>query len=601
MFRRRFECFSFLSSAFLLISFGFFSAAVQGAADSSLSYDVDIVGLEEPVFDDIRKTFRAGSLLEGPSREAIASVANLRAKVKSDADLLNRVLRAEGYYGNEVSTRLSRSANHFDVNFRVSPGPRYVFGDIKFEFSGAQPDDAIIDEIRTRSALSEGAPAIAVTFVAAETHLNTALPELGFPFAKRVEYDLVVDHRARVMNVAFMIEPGVRQKMGGVHFKGALSINDSYLRRFIDWQENTYFEQNHVDMLRTRLLGSGLFSSVGVRAEPGADNHVDLMVTLEEAAHRTIGATLDYSTAEGFGGELSWEHRNMFDRGAALKVTARGAEIEQSVAARLELPNFSRLDQTVSFESTLRRQNTDAFLSYEAQLRAGIDRVITPKLALVGGAVIDYSDVTDIEGNRDFLLVSAPVGARWDSSDNLLNPSRGIRASFITAPSINLAKDGFTFLKSELRASLYWPVTGDDQMIVALRTRLGSIFGATNKSLPANQRFFAGGGGSIRGYGFQQVGPFGVDGDPFGGRSVSEIAAELRVKLTNEIGVVPFVEGGNAYVDAIPKFSGYRWGAGLGARYYTSFGPIRFDIAFPLDRRTGESSLQFYVSLGQAF
>jgi translocation and assembly module TamA len=585
----------------MLISLVVFSVAARGASDNTLSYDVTLVGLEDSMFDEVRKTFRDASLLIDKPQDGIASVANLRAKVKSDAELLTLVLRAEGFYAGKISTQLSRSANHFEIAMRTTSGPRYVFGTIGFEFSGVKPSDDIIAKMRSRSGLEKDAPAIAATFAAAETYLNTALPELGFPFAKPVQHDLVVDHKDRVMNVTFMINAGARQKMGSVTFQGTKSINDSYVQRFIDWPEGAYYQQQYIDTLRSRLLGTSLFSNVSVQTQAAAEDRVNLLVTLDEASHRTLGATLDYSTAEGIGSEVSWEHRNMFGRGGVFSATVRAAEIEQSVSSRLDLPNFSRLNQTLSFETSFSRQNTDAFLSYEAQLQAGLDRVITSKLALSGGAVIDYSDVTDVDGNRNFLLASVPVGFRWDSSDDLLNPSRGVRASLITAPSINLANDGFAFLKSEFRTSLYLPVLDDNKMVVALRTRLGSIFGATNRSLPANQRFFAGGGGSIRGYGYQRVGPLGSDDNPFGGRSVSEIAAELRLKVTDTIGIVPFVEGGNVYVDAVPKFSGFRWGAGLGARYYTSFGPIRFDIAVPLDRQSGESSLQLYVSLGQAF
>lgn len=588
-------------SRLVFVALCFLTAHNRVAAEETISFDLLVSGLQGPAFDAVRDTFDAAALMRAPRTEALVSVANLRAQVRSDAELMIKILRAHGYYDNNVSTRFARRGNHFNIDMVVVPGPLYSFGDIEFEFQKPVPDAEIREKLRAGLEIQSGAGANAEAFVAAEAYLDIALPGLGFPFAKRVTHDLVVDHQSRQMNVTFFVDAGNRTRMGTVVFNGLKSVKQTYLQKFLTWQEGVFFEQRLVEGLRTQLLKSGLFTYVEIEIEQAEERRADINVTVIEAEQRTIGATAGYSTAEGFGGEVSWEHRNMFGRGGVLKFTGRGAEIEQSVAGRLELPNFARLDQTLSFESSFRRQNTDAFLSCEGEVRAGIDRVVTSKLAVFAGTVFEYSDVTDAEGDRDFLLASLPFGARWDSSDDLLNPSQGLRASLVTAPSANLGSNGFTFLRSEFRASSYFPVLSDDRMIVALRTRLGSIFGASNETLPATQRFFAGGGGSIRGFSFQAVGPLGPDNQPFGGRSVAEIAGEVRLKVSDSIGLVPFIEGGNTYVKHLPKFSDFRWGAGVGARYYTDFGPVRLDVAFPLDRRAGESGIQIYVSLGQAF
>lgn len=589
--------------SFILLALTLNLLAVHQRALSvdSIAYDIVISGLKDSAFNEVRKTFDAASLLKAPASKTLISTANLRAKIKSDAALMTRILRAEGYYASNVFTRFARSGNNFTVGFDITPGPLYRFGNIEFEYAAPIPSAEMRTQLEKSIGLAPGLPALAKTFVRAEAKIAVTLPELGFPFAEAVSHELVVDHQTQTMNIMVSVNTGERMRLGGVQYKGLKSVKETYLLKFSEWQKDEFFNQNSVDNLRSRLLKTGLFANVIVDVTPANNTHVNIDVTVSEAPHRTIGATAGYSTAEGIGGELSWEHRNIFGRGGITTITARGAEIEQSLTGRLELPNFARLDQTLSFESLFRRQNTDAFLSYEAEVRAGIDRVLTPNLAVLAGGVLEFSDVTDVQGDRDFLLASLPIGARWDSSDDLLNPSKGIRASLVTAPSINLGSTGFSFLKSEFKASTYFSFMRDQKMILALRTRLGSIVGAANNTLPATQRFFAGGGGSIRGFAFQQVGLLGADNNPLGGRSVAEIAGEVRLRVSDTIGIVPFIEGGNTYVDNLPKFSNFRWGAGIGARYYTSFGPIRFDFAIPLDRRPGESHLQFYVSLGQAF
>ncbi len=570
-------------------------------AENPLSYHVILTGLDGGSFAPVRQTFNGASLLEESQADGLASVSNLRGHVTSDVDLLSRVLRSYGYYAADVSSSVSRINDHFSIEIVAAPGTQYQFGEIEFKFHQRNPEQAIVQRIRDEVALAAGGPALAAAFVAAEARMGAILPELGFPFAKRTRPDIVVDHQTKLLNVVFHLETGERQRIGRVRYKGLNTVKETYLLRLSTWQEGEFFKQSLVDSLQSRLLQTDLFSKVGIEIVPAVNNHADLLVTIVEAQHRTLGTTAGYSTAEGFGADVFWEHRNMFARGGVLKFTARGAEIEQSLSGRLELAHFGRLDQTLSFESLFRRQDTDAFLSYEAEVRAGLDRVVTKDLAVSAGTIVEYNDVTDAEGDRDFIIASLPLGARWDSSDDLLNPSRGVRVSLVTAPGVNLGSNGFSFLKSELRSSAYFSMLEDKDLILAFRSRIGSIIGPANETLPATQRFYAGGGGSIRGFSFQNVGPLDADNDPLGGRSVVEFAAELRLKVSSSVGIVPFIEGGNTYVNEFPRFSDFRWGAGVGARYYTSFGPVRFDLAFPLDRRMGESRFQFYVSLGQAF
>jgi len=114
--------------------------------------------------------------------------------------------------------------------------------------------------------------------------------------------------------------------------------------------------------------------------------------------------------------------------------------------------------------------------------------------------------------------------------------------------------------------------------------------------------FFAGGGGSVRGFEFKSLSPRDAFGRPTGGRSLVEASLEARLRVTETIGVVPFVDMGQAFAGPVPSRSdGLRVGAGLGLRYYTSLGPIRLDFAVPVDRRRGEAPYALYVGIGQSF
>jgi translocation and assembly module TamA len=126
--------------------------------------------------------------------------------------------------------------------------------------------------------------------------------------------------------------------------------------------------------------------------------------------------------------------------------------------------------------------------------------------------------------------------------------------------------------------------------------------GAERDEIPADIRFYAGGGGSIRGYAYQSVGPT-QNNEPIGGRSLITMSAELRIKITEKMGLVAFVDGGSAFESAFQDFEEtLQWGGGLGFRYFTAIGPLRLDVGIPINRRAGiDDSFQIYVSIGQAF
>lgn len=584
---------------FVAVPILLFWCNLASAADE-LTYEIEVEGLG-PEQEAISDLFDQTSILILQQSENLVSVANLRSNLAADIETFKDIFRSEGYYNSQITDTFLRQENHFQIKLNVTPGPLYKYGDIQINYLEPEPHGelkaALMDVIRVKS----GDAARADPLIDAEANILNELPKFGYPFAGPVESNLVVDHQSRLMTIRFEINTGGRQKMGNIVYEGQENVELEFISQFETWPEESYFEQRYVDELRDRIIKSNLFSGVAIDISEQGLEHATIHVNLIEAKHRTIGTSVGYSTAEGIGGEVSWQHRNFMGDGKKLKVTARASEIEQSLAGLIEVPHFKRLDQTLSFEGVFRRQDTDAFFAHVIETRAGIDRVITKEIALLANVELEYSDVEDAIEDQDFFLVSFPVGFRFDSTDNLLDPARGYRASLITAPSYGIGDEKFEFVKTEFRASAYFPLNSQKAIIFAVRTRLGSIVGVDNETLPATSRFFSGGGGSIRGYGFQRVGPLAIDNNPLGGRSVNEFATELRWKFENNLGFVLFSEAGNVYDSTTPKFNDFRYSAGVGARYATGFGPVRFDVAVPLNKRIGDSSFQLYISLGQAF
>ena len=263
-------------------------------------------------------------------------------------------------------------------------------------------------------------------------------------------------------------------------------------------------------------------------------------------------------------------------------------------------PAHSAVSQVAN--AALTRETSDAFDELSLTTFAGIKRKILEHGTITTGPAFIISQVKQDRETNEYYLLGLSNTFAYDLRNDVLNPTKGIYGTLSLSPYFSVAGTETQFVVSDGSLAGYLPVVGEDRVVLAARGRLGSIFGDSRSSVPANMRFYAGGGGSVRGYGFRMVGPLDEHDDPIGGRSVVEIGAEVRIKVTDTIGVVPFVDGGQVFEDIYPSFDeAPLWAAGLGLRYYTAVGPLRLDFAFPLNPRSVDDSFQFYVSIGQAF
>ena len=251
---------------------------------------------------------------------------------------------------------------------------------------------------------------------------------------------------------------------------------------------------------------------------------------------------------------------------------------------------------------SVRDEQRDAYDAFSTGGSLGIEYAYSPTLSFAAGGSLEFEDITDNTDRRQFTLVGLPLSLTRDTSDDLFDPTRGNRLTASLTPYVSLLGDNTQFFVARLSDAQYLSLASDDSLIVAAWGRVGSIFGDQSADIPATKRLYGGGGGSVRAYGYQKLGPLDSDGDPLGGRSQVGGGLELRGRITDEFGGVIFLEGGNVYQDPVPDFdTPILWGAGFGLRYYTELGPIRLDLAFPINPRSQDDFFQLYVSLGQAF
>lgn len=544
------------------------------------------------------------SRLEESDGECISSLARLDANLDADLETFRRVLKSEGYYNAVLDSRVENTGGRVTLVVFVRPGPRYGIEKITTTFVEEGKEVTVED---AQPSLIEGQMARSEDIVAAEQQLLSFLGDKGYPFALADDRQVIVDHATRGVTVHYRVDTGPRVRFGDVRYEGLDRTEGSYLDRMIPWSSDEYVEQSEVNEFRKRLMGSGLFRSTSVEvAEPDEaatddGSRAPILVKVDEAPPRRIELGAGYSTGEGFETEASWANRNAWGRGENLKFSAKLGESEQTVSGDLRKPHFRRYGQTLILNSRLGRESTPAYKELLFESFAGVERKLSDEFVGSLGLTLKANQVRENDARNEYVLFGVPAGIGFDNTRSLLDPKNGIRAHLRVQPNVSLIRDNFFFLTNEFRASAYFTSEAMSRITLAARVRAGATFGVGENTLPLSERFFAGGGGSVRGFSYQELGPKDADGDPLGGRSVAEVAFETRVRITNTISLVPFIDGGAVYSSTTPGFGGFRWGTGMGVRYHTSIAPVRLDVAFPINRQEGESAVAIYLSVGQAF
>ena len=589
------------------------AAEAQTTTDSAAErhYSIAIDGIErvgnaQALVEEFEKR---SALYEG--RRDDANAAQIQRRSEADAELLAELLRSQGYYDATVEPLIEAQGANLLVTLAVDPGAQYRFQSV--ELPGLEAAGPEAEELRRTFGIAAGDPVIAEDVIAADLALKVALGEQGFALATIGEQQVTVDHRTQLATLVLPVDPGPVAHFGAIRVSGQPPFDSEHVATIARFKPGERFERHLVDDLRRALIATGLVASAQVNVVPvGAGNTVDLDVTLTPAPQRTIAGELGYGTGEGARLEASWQNRNFINPEGALTLRGIAGTREQLAGVQFRRSNFGARDRVLDLQLSASNTDFDAYDARTIRFLASLERqsnIIWRKrwtwgigVELLATDELGIFDDPNVEEARTFLIGALPVSLAYDGSDDLLNPTRGFRSSIRLSPEMSAHGGAFAYARAQVDGSAYLPVSG--RTVLAGRVRFGSILGADAPSIAPSRRFYAGGGGSVRGYGYQRVGPRDFEGDPIGGKTLTEFAVEVRHRIDafgGNFGIVPFLDGGHLTNKVTPDFNGWQFGAGIGLRYYSSFGPIRLDVGTPLNPREGDGPVAVAVSLGQAF
>lgn len=618
-----------VGNAFAFSLFGLTLFEDQSAQDAAAiiadpqSYDVEIIVVSDN--DDlINLVQNASSLWKGREKPASGG-AGLLATARSDYRRVLALLYAKGYYGGALSivvngreaTDLSPDAALGElahVVMRLESGPRFLFSDITIENQAPIAINLEADsDALNKVGLASGQIARAGSVRRAARVTVDAWRELGYPKASVDEQDIIADHNASEVSVRLTLKPGPRAVLGVITVEGVEHMQPGFVERQTGLVSGQPYSLQDIARARARLSALEVFSAIKiVEGETvNADGTLPITIVVQERKTRRVGVGTTFSTIDGVGVETFWVHRNLFGQAERIRFDAKVAGItvpadadkfDYYIGGSFVKPGVLTPDTDFTAAAIAQRAVLTRYTETSFEAKVGFAHKFSPVFSGEAGLQFKRAEFKDASyGTRDFALYGAYGSAIYDTRDDARDATKGVFLRATAEPYYE-SEFGNAALLLSAEGRTYFAIGGDDGVLLAGRLKIGLSLGPSVAQTPPDKLFFAGGGGSVRGYSFRSIGVEGPGGTVTGGRFLTEASLEARVKVSENIGIVAFIDAG--YVAAeefVGLATGTRVGIGVGVRYNTGFGPLRLDVAIPLNKRAGDSDFALYAGIGQAF
>lgn len=571
----------------------------------------------------VENAVRNASALLADEAEPASGAAGLIAKARGDYRRMLAALYAEGHYGGTISIRIGgvEAANlppdtslpdPVDVTIAVSAGPLFSFSDVVIVNQApptTDPEDQV--DLPVMRGFGVGEVARSPVILRAEQLALEAWRQQGYAKAEIVSRDVVADHATNTVAATITVNPGRLAAFGPIAVSGTTNMNPAFVAQQTGLAVGQPYDPDDLDRAQWRLDRLEVFRAARLEAAEtiGSDGLLPYELIVDELPGRRFGVGATYSTVDGLGVEAFHLWRNLFGQAERLRLDARVASIgfpvdtadfDYFVGGTFTKPGFYHPDVDLVAAISAERTVYPTYTETSATARAGVTWFYSEELTFEGGGSFERSRFDDDFGTRDFAVAGVYAGVVFDGRDSDVDPTEGWYASGNLEPFYDFiyGNAGARFL---VEGRTYFGFGEEDPFVLAGRVKAGAVIGPSLAEIPPDKLFFAGGGGSVRGYGFKSIGVDDGSGTITGGRYLLEASLEARARVTDDIGIVGFVDGGYVAADVFPGLEDLRLGAGIGARYYTGLGPLRLDLAFPLNKRPGDPDYAIYAGIGQAF
>jgi len=544
----------------------------------------------------------------------------LVTRARDDQGRLATVLNSFGHYAATVTvkvagrglddtglpTALEAATAPVTVAIGIAAGPMFKLR--RVTLNGKVPEAA-----RAALGVTPGQPALAAEVLAGQGRVLDALRSRGYALAKVAAPVAMLDPAAQALDVSYQVEAGPQVDLGPITVGGLDRVDPGFVRRRLLVSQGQRFDPATIEKARQDLAQLGVFATVRAKAAERVDaaGQLPLEFDVTERPRHAVGFTAAYSTDLGASVGTTFQHRNLFGSAEQLNlgaaVTQLGGSASRGIGynatASLIKPDVLRRNQSVQVNLQAVKESLDAYDRTAVLGGVTVSRKFAEVWIASLGVQAQQSRITQERTERSYTLLGLPLGLRYDTTgtEGLFEPTHGIKAAAIATPTQVLSGAGSTFTILQVSGSTYFNLAAPGRSVLAVRGLVGSVQGASTFDLPPDQRFYAGGGGTVRGYKYQSIGPKFPSGRPTGGTSIAAGTLEFRQRFGESFGAAVFVDAGQVSASSTAFGGNLKAGAGVGARYYTPIGPIRLDVAVPLNKERGDDTFELYIGIGQAF
>ncbi len=562
----------------------------------SIDYKVHFLGLDDK---EALESVKGASFLTTLRNKKPISINALRYRADSDIPDILQALRSHGYYDATAHVQIvQEEEKEVDVFVMIQPGPLYTIK--SFEIT-VKPEGALE---ASALGLSPAMPANTIKILDTELKALSLLSECGYPLASISDRQIVADYKTKTITIHLFIEAGPLSHFGATLLKGGSRVKKKVFENKISWKKGDIYDTRLIDITQKKLLDTGLFSSIIISHGDtlNANKQLPMRIEATETKHKNINVGASYQTFFGPGLTFGWENRNVSGLGRNLSLKGDVTAHTHTGSATFFVPDWWKVNQDYVFKAQILQESLFAYHEKSYDLTQRIERRFGTQYRASIGVELERILVTNSVANGTFSLLEIPLYFRFSSANDLLDPTQGSTLEVTLTPTVNFSHLDRYYLSNSFSYAHYYQVTHTHYFMIANRIMINSIWSHHLSAVPVPKRVLGSSDEDLRGYRFRTVSP--LDGHkPMGGRFGLFYTLEGRFRISRTIGIVPFFDLGQVELSSFPKWD-EKWykSVGLGFRYFTFLGPIRLDLAFPLDRRKGiDSYYRILVSLGQTF
>lgn len=589
--------------------------------------DENVAAVSDPVrysltFDsgseDLKKKLEEASALVQDQKDPVNGDLGLVIKARDDRERLLAALYENARYGAVVNVTVAGTPidelppvpefprdTPVPVTVSVEPGPVFTIGSVSLTGDATKFDPSAYG-------LDIGAQANSTLVISAAGKIVEDLEAEGRPLTRLTERGLTADHKSNTVDIRIGAEGGPVADTGEVTVSGTRTVDPEFVETWSRLDQHRRYSPEEIKDANERLRKLGVFSSINIVKADRLDQNgqIPLAIEVSDGKQRYFGFGAQFSSLDGFGLQGYWGHRNLFGGAESLKITGSVSrlgeqwdyrELDYLASVEFSKPGIFDAYSTLNVSVIAQQVNPDTYRSTSFTKLANIGYELTKQDTITGGFDLTWNETEDFRGVSRFLTFSLPVSWTRDASDDKLDPHEGYRLRLTGIPSYEIFRSNF-FHTIDGQVSGYTSFGAEDGVTLAGKLAAGTLLMAPAlEDVPATRRFYLGGGGTVRGYAYQEITPRNANGDPLGGRSYMLASFETRVKVTGTVGIVPFIDVGTVSSRTYPDFRDIRAGVGLGIRYATPFGPLRLDVAMPVNRYPDGSRFGIYAGIGQSF